>query len=164
MSLLTPAIGLIFWMLVVFLLLVLILRKFAWKPIIDGLNDREREIQGALDLAEQTKAEMAKLKADNANMVAEANAARDKIIRDAKEASDRMVLEAKDKAIAEGQKMIDSARETIQNEQHAAISKMKEEVATLSLQIAEKVLHRELNDKSAQEKLIADLASSARLN
>jgi len=164
MSLLTPAIGLIFWMLVVFLLLVWILRAFAWKPIIDGLNDREREIQGALDLAEQTKAEMAKLRADNANMVAEANAARDKIIRDAKEASERMILEAKDKAIAEGQKMIDSARETIQNEQYAAIAKMKEEVATLSLQIAEKVLHRELNDRASQEKLIADLASSARLN
>ena len=164
MSLLTPAIGLIFWMLVVFLLLVWILRTFAWKPIINGLNDREKEIQSALDLAEQTRAEMAKMKADNANMIAEANAARDKIIRDAKEASERMVLEAKDKAIAEGQKMIENARETIQNEQQAAISKMKQEVATLSLQIAEKVLHRELNDKTSQEKLIAELASTARLN
>lgn len=164
MALLTPAIGLIFWMLVVFLLLVLILRKFAWKPIIDGLNDREHEIQSALDLAEQTRAEMAKLMANNEKMVAEANAARDKIIRDAKEASDRMILEAKDKAIAEGQHMIDNARETILNEQQAAIAKMKEEVATLSLKIAEKVLHRELSDRSSQEKLIADLASSARLN
>lgn len=164
MSLLTPAIGLIFWMLVVFLLLVLILRKFAWKPIIDGLNDREKEIQSALDLAEQTRSEMAKMKSDNAKMVAEANAARDQIIKDAKEASERMVLEAKDKAIAEGQRMIDNARETIQNEQQAAIAKMKSEVATLSLQIAEKVLHRELNDKASQEKLISELASSARLN
>lgn len=164
MALLTPAIGLIFWMLVVFLLLVLILRKFAWKPIIDGLNDREHEIQSALDLAEQTRAEMAKLMATNEKMVAEANAARDKIIRDAKDASDRMILEAKDKAIAEGQRMIDNARETILNEQQAAIAKMKEEVATLSLKIAEKVLHRELSDRSSQEKLIADLASSARLN
>lgn len=164
MSLLTPAIGLIFWMLVVFLLLVLILRKFAWKPIIDGLNDREKEIQSALDLAEQTRSEMAKMKSDNAKMVAEANAARDQIIKDARDASERMVLEAKDKAIAEGQRMIDNARETIQNEQQAAIAKMKSEVATLSLQIAEKVLHRELSDKASQEKLISDLASSARLN
>lgn len=164
MSLLTPAIGLIFWMLVVFLLLVFILRKFAWKPIIDGLNDREREIQSALDLAQETRAEMAKMKSDNEKLIAEANAARDTIIRQAKEASDRMVLEAKDKAIAEGQRMIDSARETIHNEQHAAIAKMKEEVATLSLRIAEKVLHRELSDKASQEKLISDLASTARLN
>ena len=164
MSLLTPAIGLIFWMLVVFLLLVFILRKFAWKPIIDGLNDREREIQSALDLAEQTRAEMAKMKSDNEKLIAEANAARDKIIRDAKEASERMILEAKDKAVAEGQRMIDNARETIHNEQQAAIAKMKEEVATLSLKIAEKVLHRELSDRASQEKLIADLASSARLN
>ncbi len=164
MSLLTPAIGLIFWMLVVFLLLVFILRKFAWKPIIDGLNDREKEIQSALDLAEQTRSEMAKMKSDNAKMVAEANAARDQIIKEAKEASERMVLEAKDKAVAEGQRMIDNARETIQNEQQAAIAKMKNEVATLSLQIAEKVLHRELDDKASQEKLIAELASTARLN
>lgn len=164
MALLTPAIGLIFWMLVVFLLLVFILRKFAWKPIIDGLNDREKEIQGALDMAESTKAEMAKLKADNANLIAEANAARDKIIREAKDASDRMINEAKDKAVAEGQKMIDSARETIRNEQQAAIATMKKEVATLSLQIAEQVLGRELNDKASQEKLITELASSARLN
>ena len=107
---------------------------------------------------------MSKMKSSNEKLVAEANAARDKIIRDAKEASDRMILEAKDKAIAEGQKMIDSASEKIHNEQQAAIAKMKEEVATLSLKIAEKVLHRELSDRSSQEKLIADLASSARLN
>ncbi|TDB65371.1 ATP synthase F0 subunit B [Arundinibacter roseus] len=151
-------------MLVVFLLLVFILRKFAWKPIIDGLNAREKEIQGALDLAEQTKAEMAKMQSDNQKLIAEANAARDQIIREAKEASERMIAESKDKAIAEGQKMIDSARETIRNEQQAAIATMKKEVATLSLQIAEQVLRRELSDKASQEKLIAELASGARLN
>lgn len=164
MELLTPAVGLIFWMLVVFLLLVFILRKFAWKPIINGLNDREREIQEALDLAVQTKAEMAKLKSDNERLIAEASAAREKIIREAKEASDRMIAEAKDKAIAEGQRMIESARETIRNEQNAAFASMKQEIATLSLQIAEQVLRRELSDKASQEKLIADLAASARLN
>jgi F-type H+-transporting ATPase subunit b len=164
MSLLTPNPGLIFWMLVVFLLVVFILAKYAWKPIIKGLKDRENEIQGALDLAERTKTEMVKLKADNEKLIIEANAVRDRILRDAKEASDRMIAESKDRAAVEGQKMIDSARDTIRNEQHAAISKMRKEVAVLSLEIAEQVLHRELKDKESQEKLISDLASSARMN
>jgi F-type H+-transporting ATPase subunit b len=164
MSLLTPNPGLIFWMLVVFLLVVFILAKFAWKPIIKGLKDRENEIQGALDLAERTKTEMVKLKADNEKLIIEANAVRDRILRDAKEASDRMIAESKDRAAVEGQKMIESARDTIRNEQHAAISKMRKEVAVLSLEIAEQVLHRELKDKESQEKLISDLASSARMN
>lgn len=164
MSLLTPNPGLIFWMLVVFLLVVFILAKFAWKPILKGLKDRENEIQGALDLAEKTRAEMAQLKSDNEKLIAEANAIRDQILRDAKDAADRTIAESKDKAAIEGQKMIESARETIRNEQAVAVSKIRKEVATLSLEIAEKVLHRELQDKGAQEKLIADLASSARLN
>jgi F-type H+-transporting ATPase subunit b len=164
MSLLTPNPGLIFWMLVVFLLVVFILAKFAWKPIIKGLKDRENEIQGALDLAERTKTEMVKLKADNEKLIIEANAVRDRILRDAKEASDRMIAESKDRAAVEGQKMIEGARDTIRNEQQAAIAKMRKEVAVLSLEIAEQVLHRELKDKESQEKLISDLASSARMN
>jgi len=164
MSLLTPNPGLIFWMLVVFLLVVFILAKFAWKPIIKGLKDRENEIQGALDLAERTRAEMVKLKSDNEKLIAEANAVRDQILRDAKDAADRTILESKDKAAVEAQKMIDSAREAIRNEQQVAVTKIRKEVATLSLEIAEKVLHRELKDKAAQEQLIAELASSARLN
>ncbi|MCF2516859.1 F0F1 ATP synthase subunit B [Dyadobacter sp. CY351] len=164
MSLLTPNPGLIFWMLVVFLLVVFILAKFAWKPIIKGLKDRENEIQGALDLAERTRAEMIKLKSDNEKLIAEANAVRDQILRDAKDAADRTILESKDKAAVEAQKMIDSAREAIRNEQQMAVTKIRKEVAVLSLEIAEKVLQRELKDREAQEKLIADLASSARLN
>jgi F-type H+-transporting ATPase subunit b len=164
MSLLTPNPGLIFWMLVVFLMVVFILAKFAWKPIINGLKERENEIQGALDLAERTKAEMIQLKSDNEKLIAEANAVRDRILRDAKEAADRTILESKDKAAVEAQKIIESARETIRTEQQVAVSKIRKEVATLSLEIAEKVLHRELKDKESQEALIADLASSARLN
>jgi len=146
------------------LLVVFILAKFAWKPIIKGLKDRENEIQGALDLAERTRAEMVKLKSDNEKLIAEANAVRDQILRDAKDAADRTILESKDKAAVEAQKMIDSAREAIRNEQQVAVTKIRKEVATLSLEIAEKVLHRELKDKAAQEQLIAELASSARLN
>ncbi|GGB99892.1 ATP synthase subunit b [Dyadobacter sediminis] len=151
-------------MLVVFLLVVFILAKFAWKPIIKGLKDRENEIQGALDLAERTRAEMIQLKSDNEKLIAEANAVRDQILRDAKEAADRTILESKDKAAVEAQKMIEGARETIRNEQQLAVSKIRKEVAVLSLEIAEKVLQRELKDKEAQESLIAELASSARLN
>lgn len=164
MSLLTPNPGLIFWMLVVFLLVVFILAKFAWKPIIKGLKDRENEIQGALDLAEKTRAEMIKLKSDNEKLIAEANAVRDQILREAKDAADRTIAESKDKAAVEAQKMIESAQAAIRNEQQLAVSKIRKEVATLSLEIAEKVLQRELKDKEAQEKLIAELASSARLN
>lgn len=164
MELLTPAIGLAFWMLVVFLLLVFILAKFAWKPIIQGLKEREHEIQSALDLAEKTKAEMAQLQDDNKKLIAEANAQRDRIIREAKDAADNLIAEAKNKAQFEGNRIIESAQETIRNEKATAISELKKEVAALSLQISEQVLRRELNDKPAQEKLIGDLVASASLN
>ncbi len=165
MSLLTPSPGLIFWMLVVFLVLVFILSKYAWGPIINGLKERENEIQGALDLAKKTKEEMAQLKSDNERLIIEANAARDRIIKEAKEAADRLVEAAKDKATAEGNRIIESARETIRSEQAAAVAQIRKEVATLSIDIAEKVLRRELNDKSAQEQLVADLVKdSVKLN
>lgn len=165
MSLLTPNPGLIFWMLVVFLILVFILSKYAWGPIINGLKERENEIQGALDLAKKTKEEMAQLKSDNERLIIEANAARDRIIKEAKEAADRLVEAAKDKATAEGNRIIESAREAIRSEQAAAVAQIKREVATLSIDIAEKVLRRELSDKSAQEKLVADLVKdSVKLN
>lgn len=165
MSLLTPSPGLIFWMLVVFLVLVFILSKYAWGPIINGLRERENEIQGALDMAKKTKEEMARLKSDNERLIVEANAARDRIIKEGKEAADRLIEAAKDKATAEGNRIIESARETIRSEQAAAVAQIKKEVATLSIDIAEKVLRRELNDKSAQEKLVADLVKdSVKLN
>lgn len=157
MSLLTPNPGLIFWMVIIFLVLVFILAKYAWGPIIKGLDEREQEIQGALDLAKKTKEEMAQLKSDNERLIVEANAARDRILKEAKEAADRLIESAKEKATAEGNRMIENAREVIKNEQAAAVSKMKKEIATLSIEIAEQVLRRELSDKAAQENLVADL-------
>jgi len=144
-------------MLIIFLVLVFILSKYAWGPIIKGLDDREKEIQGALDLAKKTKEEMAKLKSDNERLIQEANAARDRIIKEAKEAADKLVEAAKEKATAEGNRMIENAREVIKNEQAAAVAQMKKEIAVLSIEIAEKVLRRELSDKSAQEQLVAEL-------
>ena len=142
MELLTPAIGLLFWMALVFGILVFFLKKFAWKPILSSLKEREETIESALRMAEETRAEMAKLKSD----------------------TDKMIAEAKDKAVAEGNKIIADAREAIQQEKAALVSQMKKDMASFSIEIAEKVIRRELADKSSQEALVSTLISDANLN
>jgi len=164
MELLTPAIGLLFWMLLVFGILVVILKVAAWKPIISGLKEREQQIQGALDLAEKTRAEMAKLQADNEKLLAQARAERDSILKSAKESADRVIAESKEKAQSEGKRIIEDAREAINNERTALVAQMKKEMVTISLEIAEKVLRRELSERPSQEKLVADLVKEANLN
>ncbi|MBB3836937.1 MULTISPECIES: F0F1 ATP synthase subunit B [Runella] len=164
MELVTPQLGLIFWQLVFFGILLFLLAKLAWKPILSSLSEREHQIQSALDLAEKTRADMAKLQADNQQLLAEARAERDSILKAAKESADRIIAESKDKATVEGKRIIEDARETISNERAALVAQMKKEVVTISLEIAEKVLRKELSDKSAQEQLVADLAKEARLN
>lgn len=164
MDLLTPDLGLLFWQVVVFLGLFLILRAFAWKPITESLSERENNIQSALDLAEKTRLEMTALKADNEKLLAQARTERDAILRGAKEAADKMVADSREKAAIEGQRILEQARESMQNERQALIAQMKKEVVTLSLDIAEKVLRKELSDKSSQEKLVTDLVSNSHLN
>lgn len=164
MDLLTPDLGLLFWQVVVFLALFLILRAFAWKPIVSGLTERENNIQSALDLAEKTRQEMADLKADNEKLLAQARSEREIILRGAKETADKMVADSRDKAANEGQRILEQARESMQNERQALIMQMRKEVVTLSLGIAEKVLRKELSDKTAQEKLVTDLVADSRLN
>lgn len=164
MDLLTPDLGLLFWQVVVFLGLFLILRAFAWKPIASSLHERENNIQSALDLAEKTRVEMTALKADNEKLLVQARSEREAILRGAKEIADKMVADSREKAAAEGQRMLEQARESMQNERQALVAQMKKEVVTLSLEIAEKVLRKELSDKSAQEKLVSDLVSNSRLN
>jgi F-type H+-transporting ATPase subunit b len=164
MELLTPSPGLIVWMLLVFGILVFFLAKFAWKPILTALKEREDSIESALRMAEETRAEMAKLKADNDRIIAEARLERDKIIREAKNASDNMIAEAREKAIAEGNKIIADTREAIQQERVAMVAQMKKDVAAFSIEIAEKILRKELNDKKAQESLVSNLISEAKLN
>lgn len=164
MGLLQPSLGLIFWQIVVFLGLVLLLRKTAWKPIIDGLKEREDSIDSALKMAEETRAEMAKLKSDNDKILAQARAERDGIIRDAKNAAERVISEAKDKAVSESNRIVEDAREAIQQEKAAMVAQMKKDVASLSIEIAEKVLRTELADKAAQQKLVSGLISEAKLN
>ena len=164
MELLTPAIGLLFWMALIFGILVFFLKKFAWKPILSSLKEREDSIESALRMAEETRAEMAKLKSDNDKILAEARAERDKMIRDAKGITDKMIAEAKDKAVIEGNKIIADAREAIQQEKTAMVAQMKKDMASFSIEIAEKVIRRELADKTSQEALVTSLISDANLN
>jgi F-type H+-transporting ATPase subunit b len=164
MGLLNPSPGLLFWQIVVFGILVFALWKFAWKGIIAGLKEREGEIESALRLAEETRAEMAKLKADNEKLVAQARAERDAILREAKDAANNVIAEAKNTAIAEGNRIMSDARETIQQERVAVIAQMRKDVATLSIEIAEKVLRKELTDKATQQTLVSDFLSDAKLN
>ncbi|UFH53714.1 F0F1 ATP synthase subunit B [Spirosoma sp. KNUC1025] len=164
MDLLTPDLGLLFWQVIVFLGLFLILRAFAWKPITESLNERENNIQSALDLAEKTRLEMTALKADNEKLLAEARSEREVILRGAKETADKMLADSREKAEAEGRRILDQARESMQNERQALVAHMKKEVVSLSIEIAEKVLRKELSDKGAQEKLVTDLVSQSRLN
>jgi F-type H+-transporting ATPase subunit b len=164
MELLTPAIGLLFWMALVFGILVFFLKKFAWLPILSSLKEREDSIESALRMAEETRAEMAKLKSDNDKILAEARAERDKMIRDAKSITDKMIADAKEKAVLEGNKIIADAREAIQQEKAAMISQMKKDMASFSIEIAEKVIRRELLDKTSQEALVSSLISEAKLN
>lgn len=164
MELLTPAIGLIFWQALIFLAVFFILRKFAWKPILAGLNERENEIESALRMAEETRAEMAKLKADNETLLAQARAERDLIIREAKDASNNLIEQAKQKATAEGSRILEDARESLQQEKVAMMATIRKDVAELSVEIAEKVLRRELSDKKTQQELVSSLISEANLN
>jgi F-type H+-transporting ATPase subunit b len=164
MDLLTPAIGLLFWQILIFGVVVFLLGKFAWKPVVNGLKEREASIDSALRMAEETRAEMAKLKANNEQLLAEARAERDKMIREAKNVTDKMIADAKDKATAESNRIMQDASEAMAQERVAVIAQMKKDVAALSIEIAEKVLRKELNDKKAQQTLVTDLIADAKLN
>lgn len=164
MDLITPSFGLIFWQLVFFLLLVFVLGKFAWKPILASLREREQSIEDALELSRKTRAEMAELKASNDQILIEARIERDAIIRQAREAADGLIAQSKADAAEAGRKELDKARKAIQDEQAAVVAQMKKDVAVLALNIAEKVLRKELADKKAQESLVSDLVADARMN
>lgn len=164
MELITPGIGLLFWMLLMFGIVVWILKKFAWKPIMNALKEREMSIQEALMSADSARKEMGKLQADNEKIMAEARAERDTIIRDAIQAKDNMVTEAKEQAADEARKIIQAASKEIANEKEAAINELKNEVAELSIEIAEKILREKLADSKKQKKMIEKLLKEIRPN
>jgi len=149
-----PGIGLLFWMTLTFSILLLLLKKFAWKPIMESLKEREQDISSSLAMAKQTKSEMKQLQADNEKLLVKAREERDVILNEAKVAKDQIINEAKDKAQLEADRIVESARVNIENEKRAALSEIKTQVAELSIDIAEKVLKAELSNKSEQSKLV----------
>ena len=164
MELVKPEFGLIFWMVVSFGLIMLILKKFAWKPILNMLHEREESIQNALDSAERAKEEMKALQSSNEKILADARNERDQLLKDAREIREKMISDAKGIASKEGERMLTVARENIQNEKMAAITELKNQVATLSIEIAEKILKSELSSDEKQKSLVNTLLKDVNLN
>ena len=164
MDLVTPGIGLIFWSTLFFLILLFILGKFAWPAILTAVKARNESIRKALDAAEQAKRDMKQLQADNEKILAEAKAERDALLREARLVKDKLIAEAKEKAAEEAKKLIKNARESIQHEKTAAIQDMKEQVADLSVDIAEKILRAKLKETKAQKALVDKMIREADLN
>lgn len=163
-SLIKPGIGLIFWSTIVFVLLVFLLSKYAWKPILNAIKTREEGITNALAAAENAKEEMKTLQAGNEKILAEARAERDAMLKEARDTKDAIVNEAKVKAKADADRILATAREQITNEKNAAITELKNQVATLSIEIAEKILKSELSSDDKQKALVSTLMKDVNLN
>ena len=157
------SIGLFFWQTIIFILLIFLLKKYAWKPILDAVNEREEGIKNALLSAEKAKEEMASLQSDNEETLKKARAERDSLLKEAREIKQQLIDDAKNEAQSEAKKIISQAQETIQNEKKAAISDLKNQVATLSIDIAEKVLKEKLSDYKTQMNLVKDLVKDVTL-
>ncbi|PWB25270.1 F0F1 ATP synthase subunit B [Flavobacterium sp. HTF] len=156
--------GLFFWQILIFVGLILLLKKFAWKPILDAVNDREQGIKDALLSAENARQEMQNLQADNQRILNEARAERDAMLKEAREMKEKMIADSKNEAQAQGQKMIEQAKAAIESEKNAAMAELKSQVSTLSLSIAEKLLKEELSNKESQTKLVEKLLGDVKLN
>ena len=164
MDLVTPGFGLVFWTIITFLILLFILRKFAWKPILGAVSEREASIKDALASAEDAKKEMQNLQADNEKLIKEARAEREAMLKDAREIKAKMIEDAKGEAKAEADKMIAQAQSAIEAERKSAIADLKNQVASLSVEIAEKVVKNELSDKDKQLGLVEEMLGQATLN
>jgi len=159
-----PGIGLLFWMTLTFVILLVLLAKFAWKPILSAVNEREVTIVDALNQAKLARQEVENLKAENEVILREAKAERDQILKEAREIKDRIVVEAKDAARLEGDKMIEQARQTIASEKAAAVADIKTQIGTLSLNIAESILKNKLDTDTAQNELVSNILNTSNLN
>lgn len=164
MDLLVPEIGLLVWNTIAFLVLVFLLGKFAWKPIMKGISEREQSIDEALNKAELARQEMARLSSQNEELMKQAREERDQILKEAKALKDGIVNEAKTQAQAEGAKLIEKARIEIENQKKAALAELKGQVSALSLDIAERVLRTQLDDKAKQQELVNNLLKDVELN
>jgi F-type H+-transporting ATPase subunit b len=163
MDLVTPALGLVFWTTISFVVLLIILRIFAWKPILSALSERERFIEDSLQKAEAAKEEMSRLTNENESLLKQARAERDQILSDARKVKDQMIADAKELAHKEGTRMIELARVEINNQKAIAMADVKNQVATLSLQIAEKVLRKQFEDQQKQDELVSQLLKEVKL-
>ena len=158
------SLGLFILQTALFIALIFLLKKFAWKPILDAVNEREEGIKNALQSAESAKKEMQNLKSDNEKLLADARAERDALMKEAREIKDKMINDAKTEAQTAGEKMIAQAKAAIESEKNAAMADLKNQVSSLSLEIAEKVLRDELSNKDSQTKLVEKMLGDAKLN
>lgn len=164
MDLVTPGIGLLFWTVLTFGILLLLLKKFAWKPILKAVKDRESNISEALEAAEKAKREMTQLQASNDKLLKEARVERDAMLKEARDDKKKLIEEAKVEAKAAADKLIAAAKQNIEGEKNAALSEIKDHVAKLSLEIAEKVLQGKLDTEEKQKELATQLAADISLN
>ncbi|HQV76153.1 MAG TPA: F0F1 ATP synthase subunit B [Flavobacteriales bacterium] len=160
-SLVEPSFGLIFWMTLSFLAVLFILAKFAWKPILNGLKEREASIADSLNEAKKAREEIAAMNARNEDLMREAREEREVLLKEARDIRDREIATAKERAKAEGDAMLARAREDIRNEKNAAIAEMKNEVAQLSILVAERILKEKLGDPAAQKALVDKVMAEA---
>ena len=164
MEIVTPKLGLIFWQLVIFLLVLFLLAKFAWKPILVALRDREDSIDNALRMAEQAKLEMQSLKAGNEKLLADARHERDQMLKEGQHIANQLVEKAKTDATEEANRIAQQAREAIQQEKNQALAEVRNTAAQLSVDIAKRLLRRELADPAAQQKLVDEYLKDVKLN
>ena len=159
-----PDIGLVFWNTIAFLVLLVVLGKFAWKPMLKAIAERESGIEEALLRADKMKAEIAAMQNENEALLAKAREERAGMIKDAKETADKMVSEAKDKAKQEYERIISDAQMAITQQKNAALTEVKNQVGNLVVEVAEKVLRKELSNKAEQESYIKQIAEGVKLN
>jgi F-type H+-transporting ATPase subunit b len=164
MQLLTPAFGLIIWTLLAFLIVFFILKKFAWKPILNSMNQREKGIADSLATAEKIKLEMSQMKSENEALLVKAREERVQMLKEAKETKDKIINEAKEQAKVETNKIIADAQSVINQQKMAALTDLKNQVGTLVVEVSEKILRRELSNRQEQEKYIKQLAENVKLN
>ena len=163
MDLVTPDIGLIVWTGISFGLLYLILKKFAWGPILGAVNEREQSIKDALEAADKAKEEMESLKADNEKILKEARDEKDALLKEAREIKSKLISDAEEEAKLKSKKMVDEAKTAIQNEKNSAMNELRNTVVDLSIGIAEKVISEELVDNDKQLKMIEDILEDSKL-
>ncbi len=158
------SIGLFFWQSLVFIILIFLLRKYAWKPILNAVNEREESIEGALKAAEQAREEMQSLQASNDAIMKEAREERERILKEARDMKNSIVAEAKETAVAEAEKTVAAAKAAIEAEKAAAVAELKNQAAVLSIEVAEKVLGQELSAENKQAAMISKMIDEVKIN